>query len=116
MSLDKNIMGAFLLRNGTLVHWKMRRGLKLPEPEKVETMMFQRTLVDTLLKEREEFVGRMQYNLTSYEHMDIFHFTLEEPKDRYPILLVSVRRPYSHELLVAKVLRAVKGMQKIKWN
>lgn len=116
MSLDKNIMGAFLLRNGTLVQWKMRRGLKLPEPEKVGTMMFQRTLVHTLLKEREEYVGRMQYNLTSYEHMDIFHFALDEPKDRYPLLLVSVRKPYGHELLVAKILRAVKGMQRVKWN
>lgn len=116
MSLDRNIMGAFLLRNGTLAHWKMRRGIKLPEPEKVDTMMFQRTLVHTLLKEREEYVGRMQYNMTSYEHMDIFHFSLDEPKGNYPLLLVSVRKPYNHELLVAKVLRALKGSQQVNWN
>ena len=116
MSLDRNVMGAFLLRNGTLAHWKMRRGLKLPEPEKVDTMMFQRTLVHTLLKEREEYVGKMQYNLTSYEHMDIFHFSLDEPKANFPLLLVSVRKPYNHELLVAKVLRTLKGSQQVNWN
>ena len=116
MSLDRNIMGAFLLRNGTLDHWKMRKGLKLPEPEKVSTMMFQRTLVHTLLKEREEYVGRMHYNLTSYDQVDIFHFSLEEPRDNYPLLLVTVRKPYDHELLVAKVLRTVKGWHQVKWT
>jgi len=116
MSLDRNIMGAFLLRNGTLDHWKMRKGLKLPEPEKVSTMMFQRTLVHTLLKEREEYVGRMQYNLTSYDQVDIFHFSLEEPRDNYPLLLVTVRKPYDHELLVAKVLRTVRSLYQFKWT
>lgn len=116
MLLDRNIMGAFLLCNGTLDHWKMRKGLKLPEPEKVSTMMFQRTLVHTLLKEREEYVGRMQYNLTSYDQVDIFHFALEEPKDNYPLLLVTVRKPYDHELLVAKVLRTVRSWYQIKWT
>jgi hypothetical protein len=92
----------------------MRRGLKLPEPEKVSTMMFQRTLVHTLLKEREEYVGKMQYNMTSYDQLDIFHFTLDGPRERYPLLLMTVRKPYDHGLLVAKVLRTVKGWQKTK--
>ncbi len=112
MSLDKNILGAFLLRNGNLDHWKMRRGLKLPEPDKVSTMMFQRTLIHTLLREREEYVGRMQYNMTSYEQLDLFHFALDGPREHYPLLLVTVKKPYDHELLVAKVLRTVKGWQK----
>lgn len=105
----------FLLRSGTLDQWKIRRGLKLPEPEKVNTM-FQRTLVHTLLKEREEYVGRMHYNLTSYDQLDIFHFSMEEPKENYPFLLVTVRKPYNHELLVAKVLRTVKSWRQVKWN
>lgn len=112
MSLDRNIIGTFLLRRGTLAHWKMRRGLKLPDPEKVSSMMFQRTLVHTLLLEREDYVGKMQYNLTSYEHMDIFHFGLDEPKRNFPLLLVTVRKPYNHELLVAKVLRTLKKVQR----
>lgn len=58
----------------------------------------------------------MQYNLTSYEQTDVFHFALDEPKDRYPLLLVSVRKSYSHELWAAKILRAIKGMQRVKWN
>lgn len=105
----------FLLRSGTLDQWKIRRGLKLPEPEKVNTM-FQRTLVHTLLKEREEYVGRMHYNLTSYDQLDIFHFSMEEPKENYPFLLVTVRKPDNHELLVAKVLRTVKSWRQVKWN
>lgn len=94
----------------------MRRGIKLPEPDKINTMTFQRTLVHTLLKEREEYVGRMQYNMTSYDQVDIFHFNLEEPKENYSMLLVTVKKPYDHELLVARVLRAVKGWQQVKWN
>jgi hypothetical protein len=73
ISLDKNILAAFLLRDGTLDHWKMCRAKRLPEPEKVNAMMFQRTLMHTPLKEREEYVGKMQHNLTSYEQVDMFH-------------------------------------------
>jgi hypothetical protein len=73
ISLDKNIIGAFLLCDGRLDHWKMRRGKRLSEPEKVNAMMFQRTLMHTALKEQKEYVGKMQHNLTSYEQVDMFH-------------------------------------------
>jgi hypothetical protein len=65
--------------------------------------MFQRTLVHTLLKEREEYVGKMQYNLTSYEQVDMFYLGLDEPKDQYPLLLVTFRKPYNHEMVVARI-------------
>jgi hypothetical protein len=72
-------------------------------------MMFQRTLVHTLLKEREEYVGKMQYNLTSYEQVDIFHFGPDESKDQYPLLRVTVKKPYNHETEVARILRTIKS-------
>ncbi|MEO9294378.1 MAG: hypothetical protein ABI347_02120 [Nitrososphaera sp.] len=44
LAIGDYVMGAFFVRGGTLTHWRMRKGLQLPEPEKVEALMFQRTL------------------------------------------------------------------------
>ena len=40
LELDANIMGAFFVEQGHLIHWHMREGLKLPEPENVGALMF----------------------------------------------------------------------------
>jgi hypothetical protein len=90
LELDANILGAFFVEQGHLLHWRMREGLKLPEPEKVGALMFQRTLIHSMLQAREEYVGKMHFNLTSYDQMDIFHFSLDGPKD--PIMLVTVKK------------------------
>ena len=103
LELDANILGAFFVEQGHLIHWRMREGLKLPEPEKVSALMFQRTLIHSMLQAREEYVGKMHFNLTSYDQMDIFHFGLDGPKD--PIMLVTVKKPYDPDTLVPQVLR-----------
>ena len=103
LELDANIMGAFFVEEGHLVHWRMREGLQLPEPEKVETLMLQRTLIHTMLQAREEYVGRMHFNLTSYDQLDILHFGLQGR--RVPIMLVTVKKPYDLHTLVPKVMR-----------
>jgi hypothetical protein len=96
-------MGAFFVQGGTLMHWRMREGLQLPEPEKVGALMFQRTLIHRMLKMREEYVGKMHFAVSSYDQMDIFHFGLDD--DRPTILLLTVRHPYDIDEFVPKVLR-----------
>ena len=56
-----------------------------------------------MLQAREEYVGKMHFNLTSYDQMDIFHFGLDGPKD--PIMLVAVKKPYDLDTLVPQVMR-----------
>ena len=58
--------------------------MKLPEPENVGALMFQRTLCTA--KMREEYVGRMHFAMSSYEQMDIFHFGIDNKR---MILLVT---------------------------
>jgi hypothetical protein len=106
LELDANIMGAFFVEEGHLVHWRMREGLRLPEPEKVGALMFQRTLIHSMLQAREEYVGNMQFNLTSYDQMDIFHFGLDGTNNnKMPLMLVTVKKPYDLHVLVPKVMR-----------
>ncbi|MGI0020356.1 MAG: hypothetical protein ACREAY_07775 [Nitrososphaera sp.] len=102
LELDAN-MGAFFVEKGHLVHWRMREGLKLPEPEKVGALMFQRTLIHSMLQAREEYVGKMHFNLTSYDQMDIFHFGLDSRGAS--IMLVTVKKPYDLNTLVPRVMR-----------
>jgi hypothetical protein len=103
LELDANILGAFFVEQGHLIHWRMREGLKLPEPEKVSALMLQRTLIHSMLQAREEYVGKMYFNLTSYDQMDTFHFSLDGPRD--PIMLVTVKKPYDLDTFVPQVVR-----------
>jgi hypothetical protein len=114
LELDANIMGAFFVEEGHLVHWRMREGLRLPEPEKVGALMFQRTLIHSMLQAREEYVGKMQFNLTSYDQLDIFHFGLDSgsgsgDSNKMPLILVTVKKPYDLHVLVPKVMRLLAG-------
>lgn len=80
----------------------MREGIKPPEPEKVGALMSPRTLIHSMLQAREEYVGKMHFNLTSYDPMDIFHFGLDSPKDS--IMLVTVKKLYELDTLVPQVM------------
>ena len=77
LALGKYVLGAFYVQQGSLTYWCMPEGLKLPEPEKVGALMFQRTLIYGMLKMREEYVGRMHFAMSGYEQMDIFHFGID---------------------------------------
>ncbi|WP_415282294.1 hypothetical protein [Candidatus Nitrososphaera sp. FF02] len=105
MALHENVMGAFYVRDGRLAQWRMKEGLALPAPEKVAALMFQRTLIHGLLKEREEYVGSLQFNLSSYDQMDLLHFGMKDDEDKMAIMLVTIVRPYDLDDLVAKVVR-----------
>ena len=70
----------------------MRKGLQLPEPEKVSAMMFQHTLIHSMLKMREEYVGKMHFVMSSYDQIDIFQFGLDGD-DKPAILIVTIRHP-----------------------
>lgn len=104
LAIGKYVMGAFYVQQGSLTHWRMREGLKLPEPEKVGALMFQRTLIHSMLKMREEYVGRMHFAMSSYEQMDIFDFGID---NKPTILLVTVRHPYDIHKFVPKVMRMI---------
>ena len=105
LAIGDYVMGAFFVQAGNLVHWRMRVGLKLPDSEKTGALMFQRTLIHGMLKMREEYVGKMYFAMSSYEHMDIFHFGIEDTKPT--ILIITVKQPYEMQDFVPKAMRLV---------
>jgi hypothetical protein len=68
----------------------------------METLVFQRALVDSMLKAREEYAGKMYYNMTCYDRIDIFHFGVKDADGKDAIVLVSIDRPYNHDEFVPK--------------
>jgi hypothetical protein len=105
MALHENVLAALVVKEGKLVYWKMKKGIEMPKADEMGALIFQRSLIHGLLKAREEYVGRMHYNLTVYDQGEILHFGLKDTDGKEGVLLVAVNPPYDRDEFVAKVLR-----------
>lgn len=107
MAVHENVLAALLVKEGKLVYWKMKPGIKMPKPDEMGALMFQRSLIHSLLKAREDYAGRMHYNMTVYDKGDIFHFGTKDADGKEAVLLVAIHPPYDHGEFVANVLRII---------
>lgn len=105
MAFHKNVLAAVAVKEGKLVYLKTKPGIEIPPAAEMGALMFQRSLVHGLLKAREEYVGRMHYNLTVYDKGDILHFGFKDTDGKEGVLLVAINPPYDRDEFVGKVLR-----------
>ncbi|WP_148699404.1 hypothetical protein [Candidatus Nitrososphaera evergladensis] len=74
MDANRDVVAALFMEDGELTAWRGRDDVALPPDDKVKDLLFHRFLINALLGTRKEYVGKVHFNLTRYDLIDIVHF------------------------------------------
>ena len=91
--MHENILGVFLIEEGTIIEWKVRPGMHASRPTETENIMIQRAMMLMLAKMHQTSLGDFCFNMIRYRDMDILLFDVPL-KNEASLLVVVMKRPY----------------------
>ena len=100
---DDSILIAALLDNNESIGWFVRPGTPIPNEDATGIKVTQTTIVTSIIKQNENYLGKVGYVLVHQELADVILF----PKSGKIVLCVVIIRPYELESIVSKVSSAL---------
>lgn len=104
---DGKILIAALLEDSSMISWYVRPKTPVPNEERQAIMAIQAQLVTSIVKNNEDYLGKVGFAMVRQEMADVFLFPVHSKKRR--VFCMVVARPYDLEGLVAKVARFLAG-------
>lgn len=99
MALNDKVTAVLVFEDKDLVEWTLRDNVELAPESEREALIFQRLMTDALLRNREKYVGKMRYNITSYDTVDLVHLSPSgKSSNKKTIFLILLKRPYNTEV------------------
>ena len=102
----QGVQAVFLVNDGSIVHWKAKRGAKMPPAEHIDNILVRRHMILALAGMHEGFLGKFHYNLSRYEESDVLLFDASMGKKS--MLMVILKKPYELDAVVHEVRNMVK--------
>lgn len=101
-----SVQAVFLVNDGSIVHWKAKKGVKVPAPKELDKLVVRSQMILSLAGMEEGTHGRFHYNLSRYDDSDILLFNT--PVGKKSMLMVMMKNPYELERLLHGIQDALK--------
>src|SRR5690348_3504406 len=96
--LDKNILGAAIIKDGELIAMHSRPDVPVPVPsqERFSAIFYQTQLIADMHRSNEDYYGDLRFFAAHFKHGDVFCFPLDKYGFNNPKTLLSFKiiRPY----------------------
>ena len=106
-AIDGNVLITALLEDSSTLSWYVKPRTPLPNEERQAAMAIQAQLVTSIVRNNEDYLGKVSFTMVRQELADIFLFPVSGKKRR--VFCVVVARPYDIDSLVVKITSFLAG-------
>ncbi|AIC14434.1 hypothetical protein [Nitrososphaera viennensis] len=91
MDANEHVVAALFIEDGQLTIWRGRDDVALPPENKVKDLLFQRLLINALLSAKKEYTGKLHFDLTRYDLIDMVHFGWVRAEKEVILLIIMLK-------------------------